>query len=215
MRIVKRIVSFVTDGVLSGIIVCIGCSVFINADSKALGAILFSFGLFVILNFRLGLYTGKAAYLYDNGLKYVVEVLVTLVGNFIGTVIGGRLFHLTRFKAVLQEKAAEALDAKFNDAYISTFILAVFCGLMMYIAIEANKRCMADKNHISGIFAVVMPVMIFVYCGFNHCVADMAYFSFSGFSSMEKALKYFPIVIVGNAVGGVLLPIAKRWSMDK
>ena len=212
---VRKFVSFFVDGVLSGIIVSIGCTVFIQCDSKALGALLFSFGLFVIITFHLGLYTGKTGYLPDNGKKYIIEVLLTLVSNFIGAMTGAFFLRLTRLGENLDLKAEEILDIKFNDSNISVFFLSVFCGIMMYIAVEANKRCILEKNHVIGSLSVIMPVMIFVYGSFNHSVADFAYFSISGFHNWGRAIGYFPLVVIGNGVGGMFLPLAKRLSMDK
>lgn len=212
---VKQLISFTTDGVLSGIIVAMGCSVYLNCENRVLGAVLFSFGLFVIITFRLGLYTGKAGYLSENELRYVIEVLITLVSNFVGVVTGALLLRMTRHGESLKMKSIEHLEVKFGDTLLSMFILAFFCGVMMYIAVEANRRCILEKNHISSIFAVVLPVLIFVFNSFNHSVADLAFFSLSGFYSAGRAAIYFPIVIIGNGLGGVLVPLMKRLSLDK
>ncbi len=212
---IKKLISFVVDGVLSGVIVSIGCTVFIQCDSKALGAVLFSFGLFVIITFHLGLYTGKAGYLPDNEKIYIVEVFLTLISNFMGVIVGTSLLKLTRLSDNLNVKAKDLLSVKFSDSYLSAFILAVFCGIMMYIAVEANKRCIMEKNHVIGSLAVIMPVMIFVYGSFNHSIADFAFFSLSGFYNLKRALIYFPLVIIGNGIGGIFLPLMKRMSVDK
>ena len=41
----KKIISFLSDGILSGIFLCVGCCVSMSVESKPLGAFLFSLGL--------------------------------------------------------------------------------------------------------------------------------------------------------------------------
>ena len=58
----KKIISFLSDGILSGIFLCVGCCVSMSVESKPLGAFLFSLGLCAIIVFKFGLFTGKAGY---------------------------------------------------------------------------------------------------------------------------------------------------------
>ncbi|MGM9550950.1 MAG: formate/nitrite transporter family protein [Clostridia bacterium] len=211
----KRLISLLVDGILSGIIVCVGCGAYMNSDNKVLGAVLFSFGLFVIVVFSLGLYTGKVGYIVLRNKAYVIEVLVTLVANFLGTVIGGTLLGITRMGEAYAFKALELLNVKFNDTVQSTFVLAFFCGMLMFIAVEGFERCTKSGNFVGTIWAVVLPVMIFIFCNFNHCIADLAFFSISRFENVQSAAFYFPVVIIGNACGGMFLPLCKKLSLNK
>ena len=72
-------------GILAGIMIAIGGTVFLSLDNKILGATFFSIGLFMILTNGMNLYTGKIGYILQNDKKYLVEVLATLIGNFVGT----------------------------------------------------------------------------------------------------------------------------------
>lgn len=51
--------SFLADGMLSGLMIGIGCVVSMSCENRYLGAFLFSLGLFCIVQFQYGLYTGK------------------------------------------------------------------------------------------------------------------------------------------------------------
>ena len=55
--------------------------------------------------------------------------------------------------------------------------------------------------------------MIFILSGFNHSVADCFYY-FAAYPTGEGAL-YLGIVVLGNAVGGMLVPIFKKFAFDK
>lgn len=206
----KKRASLLIDGILAGLFLCVGCMVNLLTESKLAGAFLFSLGLFAIITFRLALYTGKAGYMAVKPASYVGEVALTLVGNAAGTALGALLLQLTRFGAELSQKAAAVMAAKTADSPVSIFVLAVFCGMLMFTAVHGEKCNREKGNFIGALFIVVLPVMVFILCGFNHCVADMAYFFVSGCAHAGAAGLYFVLAILGNAMGCMLIPLAKK-----
>lgn len=213
--------SFVADGILAGLMIGIGGVVSLSCDNRYIGAFLFSLGLFAIIHFQYGLYTGKVGYILDRDGAYVGETFVTLLGNALGAAAAAGLVHMTRFArdasvsgmdVTLMERAQTSVNAKLEDGLLSAFVLAVFCGLLMFTAVEGCRKCTAAGNHVAGLFVVVMPIMVFILSGFNHCVADLFYYFLAGCPQLLRALLYFPTVILGNLVGGVLVPLLKRLS---
>lgn len=209
-----NLISLTADGILAGIFLSIGCAVNMSAESGILGAFLFSLGLFSIICFSFGLFTGKAGYIVTRPTSYIAEVGLTLLFNTAGTAIGAALLRLTRFGTELSAKSADIIGAKLSDSPVSSFVLAVLCGILMFTAVDGNRRCTANKNFIGALFVVVIPVMVFIIAGFNHCVADTAYFFISGCKNAGIAAVYFPIVVLGNAAGCMLIPIAKKFSQN-
>ena len=53
-----------------------------------------------------------------------------------------------------------------------------------------------------------MGVIVFILCGFEHCVANMFYFSAANMWS-GKALLYMLVMTLGNACGGVIIPLCR------
>lgn len=210
----NKYISFIADGIMAGFFLCIGCVVSKSVASAPLGAFLFSLGLFAIITFKFGLYTGKAGYMAIEPPSYIAEVAITLASNVTGTALGSLLINMTRFGASISIKAAESIAPKLTDNPLSIFILAVFCGALMYTAVEGNRHCAEQGNYAGALFAVVMPVMVFISCGFNHCVADSAYFFLSRCANAHMALNYFPFAVLGNAAGCMLIPMMKKLSLN-
>ena len=200
----KKIISFLSDGILSGIFLCVGCCVSMSVESKPLGAFLFSLGLCAIIVFKFGLFTGKAGYMAVKPLSYVPEVVLTFIGNATGAAIGGFLLNLTRFGTTLSEKAAAITATKFADSPLSIFVLAVFCGILMFTAVDGNKRA-AEKG----------DFVMFILCGFNHCIADTCYFFISKCANASQAAVYFLCAVLGNAAGCMSVPMVKKLSFNK
>jgi len=84
-RNIKDIIIYLIKSILAGIMIAIGGTIFLSLDNKIIGSIFFAIGLFMICTRGLNLFTGKIGYIFENNLKYTLEVIITLIGNFIGT----------------------------------------------------------------------------------------------------------------------------------
>lgn len=195
------------NGAIGGMMIGIGGCVSLSCDNKYIGSLLFSLGLFAIVQFGFGLFTGKVGYIPLRRPFYLLECLFTLLGNAFGTFADAFLLSHTRIGAAITEKALTSVDAKLADAPLSAFILAIFCGMLMFMAVENARISRADGGHIEKTVGIMMCVMVFILCGFNHCIADMFYLFLTG--RIVNAEIYLSVVIAGNAVGGMLLPLLK------
>lgn len=203
------LISYLAYSFASGMLVSMGGVVYLSCDNKYLGAMLFGLGLYTIIQFGFYLFTGKVGYIADKGVKYIPEVLLILVGNCIGTAVTALLVNLTRFGDKISEKAYTIMEGKLADTPASAFILAVFCGMLMYIAVE-NASINKKTNSYTAILAgTLLAIMVFIISGFNHCIADMFYLFVSG-NYKSEAVLYFVLVILGNSVGGMTLPFIRK-----
>lgn len=200
----QRIASFLYS-ILAGVSISIGGIVFLSLDNKVTGAIFFSLGLFTVCTFGFNLFTGKVGYIFENKPSYLLFLLQVWVGNLLGSLIMGNLVRLTRISSIA-EKAKGLCDTKLNDSLLSIFILAVFCNILMFIAVDGFKT---NQHEIGKYIGVFMGVIVFILCGFEHCVANMFYFSVANVWS-GKTILYLLIMTLGNACGGVLIPLARQ-----
>ena len=178
----------------------IGGTIFLSVQNTVIGSFLFSIGLLMICMYGMNLYTGKVGYALINKLNYIYELLLSLLGNFVGTFIVARLILLTRFSDI-SKRALTMSNLKLNDNLLSIFILAFFCGILMYLAVNNYKKAANEIGKYVGIF---MCVMVFILCGFEHCVANMYYFSIANVWSL-KTLLYMLIMVLGNSVGSIFI----------
>lgn len=188
---------------LAGIMIAIGGTVFLSIENKVIGASLFSIGLFGVLIYNLNLYTGKIGYLISNfNLKYIKELIITLIGNFIGACSVGFILRYTRIYDNIYEKALNLANIKLSDSIISIFILSIFCGLLMYYAVNGFKK----QTDFGKYLVVYLGVAVFILCGFEHCIANMYYFSVADIWSL-KTLGYTGIMVLGNSLGSFIIPL--------
>lgn len=185
--------------ILAGMMIGIGGCVYLGCEVKWVGAILFAVGLFTIFSFRLDLYTGKVGYVFDNDRSYIPYLVVVIIGNFIGCLILGLMMPLDSASALAQGK----LD---NYDFLRVLFKGVLCGMLMFIAADCYKN---TKSFI----ATFVCVPVFILAGFEHSIADMFYFCSAGCFSVESLI-FILTVLVGNAIGGFLIPVCRKWMYE-
>lgn len=189
------------SALLAGMAIGIGGTVYLSVQSSVVGAVLFAVGLYAICAHGLHLFTGKVGYVIDEGAGYIGQLAVIWAGNYAGTALTALAVRASRIAAIAER--AEAMCAvKLSDSLISLFALAIFCGLLMFIAVDGYKR---TKHPL----ILLMCVAAFILCGFEHCIADMFYLSLAGVFT-SGALLRLAVITLGNGVGGVLIPLLRR-----
>ena len=196
-------------GITAGLLIGIGGTVFlsmVNADNKLAGAILFAVALICICAKGYSLYTGKVGFMaYNHKGKDFFNLLMCFAGNLIGTVISG-LAVMYAIPSV--SKAAKLIcEAKLIQSVPEALIRAVFCGILMYLAVATYR----EKNTYIGI---LFCVPVFILSGFEHSIANMYYFAVAGMGSL-RVIGYILLIVLGNSIGGLLFPVLGMFAECK
>jgi formate transporter len=191
--------------IMAGIAISIGGTAYLSMENHVVGAFLFSIGLFTIYTFGLDLYTGKVCYIPNRELAFLKTVLVVLIGNAVGTVGTGYLIRFTKLSKLV-DHTVEVVYAKLSDDLFSTFIMAIFCGLLMCIAVMGYQTI---RDGVGKYLSLILPVMVFILSGYEHSIANMFYYSMANAWNI-KALIYIIVIVLGNMLGGALLPFIKK-----
>ena len=187
------------SAILAGICIGIGCNIYLSCDNKYIGAALFSVGLITILTFGFNLYTGKVGYIIENDLSFVIDVLIILLGNIIGCSLFGLAFQ--------SNIAAEICIAKLSNSTMMTLYKSIMCGILMFIAVDSYK---VNQNFI----LTFLCIPVFILSGYEHSIADIIYF-IMGRIDCSLYLRFIVIVIIGNAIGGMIIPIWRKCIQNK
>lgn len=196
--------------ILAGVGISIGGTVYLMLGRSPLGAFLFGIGLFMVVTFGYNLYTGKVGYVIENKVTYLWELFLTLIGNLIGTLSVGYVLSLTRIGTTLRSNAEVISNIKINDGLLSIFILSIFCGVLMYTAVDLYKKLRGIGKYI----AVFICVTVFILAGFEHCVANMYYFTVAGAWGWNAILSIY-VMIIGNSLGSILLALGHKFGLTK
>lgn len=180
-------------GVYAGFMIGIGGMVYLSAESKTVGSLLFSFGLLTIVTQGFFLYTGKIGFV--KSVKELPDMGIIILGNYAGTYVAALLARLANVNISTVQLAEKKLAA----AVPGVFFLSVLCGIMMYLAID-------NYNKSKNIVFIIAPVMIFILSGFEHSVANMFYFHLAGAYSL-RAFAYLLVMAAGNGIGAKIFSL--------
>lgn len=195
-------------GVMSGVIVAIACVVYLvtyeQTGSKILGGLLFSLALIIIISRDYALYTGRIGYLLPYKKGGFVHILKVLFSNILGIGIAAVLLRFSGISengVSITKMANNVMQYKLSYTWYQTFILAIFCGILMYIAVDSSKTNIENGNKI---FLMIGAVLWFLVACFEHSIAGFGYL-FLGNTFSIKAFLYLFIMIGGNAVGAITM----------
>ncbi len=196
----------IVNGINAGVLISIGGSVFLACDSKYVGATFFTVALLCICYKGYSLFTGKVGYLPEKHGKEEFSVLfLGLLGNAIATILLG--YAVAYAVPNTKEVAQTICEAKLNQAFLQTFIRGCLCGVLMYLAVSIFR------DHKTPL-AIIFCIPVFILSGFEHSIADIFYFAASGIVSL-KAFGFLMTVILGNAIGAILLCAMTLFKEEK
>lgn len=190
--------------ILAGVMVGIGAVVYLSLsmENKFMASFLFSIGLISICCLQFNLFTGKVGYVIEN--KQWKTIGMIWCGNFVGTILVSSLIKYTRIFNKIYPALEIAMSPRLTDTHMSLFVLAIFCGLLMFIAVEIYKT----SDSIYGLAAILLCVSVFILSGYEHSIANMAYFTLYGWD-MDLLLRLI-IITLGNSIGGMIIPLCKK-----
>lgn len=184
------------NSLLAGLSISIGGFAFLSSGDKLTGAFLFSIGLFLICTMKYDLFTGKVCYLFSKEDVKFGYICIVLAMNLVATAFMG---WVTRtIKPNLVDIANKLCETKLHEGF-SVIPLAILCNVLIFYAVYE----FATNDHIIGKYvAVLLCVVTFIMCGFEHCIANMYYFSVANYP--KGSVNYLLTNIVGNALGGMI-----------
>lgn len=188
----------VCRGIFAGLMIGIGCTVYLACPNKLVGALLFSSGLFFILSNGGSLFTGLC------GLKTPWGTLAAVLGlNALGALIAGAL----SWPAMkLAAPAAELVANKLAANPLSWLTNGILCGILMYLAVMGYKRA-KDAPH--ALASVMYAIPVFIVAGFEHSIADFGYLAVAlpALAPIDvlRMLGMILVVVIGNVIGSKAL----------
>lgn len=180
-----------------------------GAWGKLIGAILFTFGMMTVIIYECKLYTGMVARCVEAPRRDLWRLPYVFLLNAVGVAFVFLLAYFSplRESLLLQGKSLIAGKLMADGWALRCLGSSMLCGMLITLSVRATGY--APKKQMSVTLGVLFPVLVFVFCGFDHSVANMFYFYCYGKLSF-KVLGYIVLAVVGNFLGGVLLPLCQK-----
>ncbi len=187
--------------ILAGMMISLGCILYLNIGGP-LGAFCFAIGLMSVVLYQFRLFTGKAGLLATKEIT-PLDLTKVWIGNLIGVFVMVLICSFLPNHDVLLERCQMIMASREAVGFLGSFILAIPCGILMYMAVSA-------PNNPMRLFYICMCVVAFILGGFYHCIADMFY-TLEGAQNWHQYINVFPVT-AGNLVGCNIVPLIKKWD---
>ena len=185
-------ITTIKNSILASILIGFGVAVSLYIGSP-IGTFLFSFGLIGVCYLGADLFTGKCGYYWRESDNKRLELILILLINLVAGWGIGALLSLV--DPALMTKATEKIASWEEMSLFAYFIKSVFCGAIMYIAVD----CWKSKGTPLGI---IYGVPLFIFCGFQHCIANIV---FLGLANTMSPL--ILVCILGNLLGSIIIDL--------
>ena len=218
---------FISSGALCSLV----CSYrMTGGDSRFYSGLVFPIGLMLCLCAGSELFTGNCLLVIPLFCclilisEMLISWLIVYLGNFVGgfimslLVVYGHVTHLFDYglAQVFVTTATNKTTLSFGDA----FVKGILCNFCVCLSVWMS---LAAKDLFSKIAALWAPILLFISCGFEHCVANMFFIPAGLFASYEYHItrvkldwgRYFyknliPVTL-GNICGGGILVGLGYW----
>lgn len=170
----------------------------IGLGYKIFAALFFGCGLLAICEEQLNLVTGKFGLLYD-GSWNLRQILIIFISNILGVITIFLIRYFDAMPELVYEVANPIIIGRDAKMWYQHIFSGIGCGICIQIAVS-NWKTKGEP------WGVILPVGLFILCGFEHCIADSFYYCWSSFS-WQHIIQIFE-VFIGNLIGAfiVLLP---------
>lgn len=199
----------------AGIVLALAGLVYLSVDSKYLGTAVLPFGFLTVYHYRFKLFHAEVGYALGRGAKQNLLLAPAVLGNALGLLLVPLLLSYTRVFEKLSTRAQKVMETRLADTAFSVFLLAVLCGVLMFVSVDGFKNAEIGWMRFLLLF---LPVMAFVYCGLEHSALDLFYVTVGGLWSL-RAVWYMIVITVGNALGALVIPafyfVYRRFFLKK
>ena len=150
--------------------------------ARLVAGVVFPVGLMMVLLTGAELFTGNCLFIMGTvekkfSVATLVKILVLVyLGNFVGGVLlSGMILASGQWDYTAGLLGAYTIKVAAGKAVIP-FGKAIISGILCNILVAgAVFMAVCAKDIIGKLFCAFFPIMLFVVCGFEHCVANMYY----------------------------------------
>lgn len=188
---------------------------------KLIMAFIFPGGLTMVMLAGSELFTGNSLIIISvlekkSTLRSMMRNwVIVFFGNFVGALFVTVLFvfsHLpSMFDGALAQSLVSLAEGKVTLSFMDAFLRGISCNILVCIAVWIAFAAVTAPGKVIGLY---LPIVVFVLCGFEHCIANMFYVPAGILTAFEYGMPVSGLtwssffinnlipVTLGNIIGG-------------
>ena len=200
--------------------------------AKLLSACVFPAGLSMVILAGSELFTGNCLMVMALLERRITpaQLLRNWLTVYLGNAVGGAAVAAlavyshtaSLFGDGLARSMASIAESKAALGFGDAFLRGVLCNFLVCLAVWMAA---ASKRAEGKVIALFFPILLFVLCGYEHCIANLYYLPAGAFAAVEYGmettltlagcLKNLAAVTLGNLVGGAALGVGYSFAYLK
>ena len=198
--------------VMAGVFISVSgvaATVATSVAGKLAGALIFPAGLIMVVTAGSELFTGDSLMFVSRlegkikAWQLISTIILVYVGNFIGSALIAVLSSYSGVLAPYAENVVSIAVAKSVLPVHEAILRGVLCNILVCLAVWIAA---ASDNVTGKVFGLYFPIVMFVLCGFEHCVANMYYLPAGALTAVRYNISA-PDLTLFNAVFRTLIPV--------
>lgn len=167
------------------------------AASSLLGGLSFGLGLFLVICAGSELFTGNSLMIVSLLSKKITlgqmikNWVIVWVGNLVGSLILVALLYFAGFYnmngGAVGEMMMTVAAGKINLTWPTIMCRGIMCNILVCLAVWVSFAC---RSIVDRFVTVIFPIMAFVACGFEHCIANMYFLPMALLVKSTGAVEY-------------------------
>ncbi len=212
---------------MAGVFISLGGQGFLTIfNDPFLRAAVFPVGLMLIVLVGGELFTGNCLMIFgclNKKIKikdFISSILQVWFGNFIGSLFVVLLVYFSGMykpDSALATTIATVANAKISLSFTQILLKGILCNILVALGVWFAYTA---KDTIGKLFGCWFPVMLFVLCGYEHCVANMFFLPLG--AMVDNSITITAILgnivpaTIGNFIGGgLLIPVFYHYVYHK
>lgn len=201
---------------MAGVFISLGGQGFLSIFNNAfLRAAVFPVGLMLIVIVGGELFTGNCMMTFgyiNKKIKlnnYISSIIQVYFGNMIGSIFVVFLVYFSgmyKDGSTLCNTISTVAVSKANLSFIEALFKGILCNILVTLGVWFAT---ASKDITGKLIGCWFPIMLFVLCGYEHCVANMFFLPLAAIVSKDitivTVIQNLIPVTIGNFIGGGLL----------
>lgn len=209
------------------VMLSVGGHVGTTGGGKVVMAVSFAAALSLVVMAGAELFTGNNFVMASAGFAGEVKWsdvaklwVVCYIGNLAGSLLAAVMFHFTGLATgAVGETIATVAAAKMGGGAMNLLFKGIFCNILVCLAVWCCTKMKTESGKLVMIF---WCIFVFVFCGFEHSVANMTIMA-SGLLdpngvaglSVGGYVYNLAIVTIGNMIGGVFFVAWPYYMIQK
>lgn len=203
---------------MAGLYIALGAQGFIvSYDNIFIRASVFPVGLMLIIIVGGELFTGNCLMTFSFIQKkisfknYANTLIQVFFGNFIGSLIVVFLLYFGGVyrNPIFAETIVKIAKAKISLSFMEALCKGILCNILVSLGVWFATTAKDTTGKLLGCW---FPVMLFVLCGYEHCVANMFYLPLAKILNSSITIgqifnNLLPVTIGNFIGGGILVPM--------